>query len=213
MVLWNYAKFCDSTQTMQTRPRPCISQLTRQSHSLEMFAGVLEFLGYNLTRHSKLAGSQFLRKSVKPDGSPPFDPVLNEQCFSVRRRPLILYTSFLGSVLRPPVVIPLHTAHPHHGIDAGAATKYVAEGHIEFAIVLSLRGGDGQVVIERTADIVKPDAWVQDGRRVVGPPDSMTSTFAPDADNSAASTEPAAPAPTTMKSYRFLHAIVHFRIS
>src|ERR1700678_3293086 len=36
-----------------------------------------------------------------------------------------------------------------------------------------------------------------------GPPDSMTSTCAPDADNSAARTEPAAPTPTTMKSYRF----------
>src|SRR5260370_42021396 len=35
-----------------------------------------------------------------------------------------------------------------------------------------------------------------------GPPDSMTRTCAPDADNSAARTEPAAPAPTTMKSYR-----------
>src|SRR5258705_360608 len=35
-----------------------------------------------------------------------------------------------------------------------------------------------------------------------GPPDSMTSTCAPEADNSAARTEPAAPAPTTMKSYR-----------
>src|SRR6185295_3492017 len=36
-----------------------------------------------------------------------------------------------------------------------------------------------------------------------GPPDSITTTCAPDADNSAARTEPAAPAPTTMKSYRF----------
>src|SRR4051812_5282236 len=35
-----------------------------------------------------------------------------------------------------------------------------------------------------------------------GPPDSITRTCAPEADNSAARTEPAAPAPTTMKSYR-----------
>src|SRR5205809_7202594 len=35
-----------------------------------------------------------------------------------------------------------------------------------------------------------------------GPPDSMTRTCAPEADNSAARTEPATPAPTTMKSYR-----------
>src|ERR1700704_401098 len=44
------------------------------------------------------------------------------------------------------------------------------------------------------------------GSRIVGassgPPDSMTRICAPEADNSAASTEPAAPAPTTMKSYR-----------
>src|SRR5258705_9671414 len=34
-----------------------------------------------------------------------------------------------------------------------------------------------------------------------GPPDSTTRTCAPEADNSAERTEPAAPAPTTMKSY------------
>src|SRR5258708_15305626 len=37
-----------------------------------------------------------------------------------------------------------------------------------------------------------------------GPPDSMTRTCAPEAANSAARTEPAAPAPTTMKSYGFI---------
>src|SRR5260370_2658512 len=68
----------------------------------------------------------------------------------------------LGSILRPPVVIPLHTAHPHHGIDAGAATKYVAEGHIEFAIVQSRRRVDREVVVERAADIVKPNVRVHD---------------------------------------------------
>src|ERR1700686_402129 len=41
-----------------------------------------------------------------------------------------------------------------------------------------------------------------------GPPDSMTSTWAPDADNSAARTEPAAPAPTTMKSNCSLDMLV-----
>src|SRR5258708_37426162 len=44
------------------------------------------------------------------------------------------------------------------------------------------------------------------GLAIVGassdPPNSMTRTCAPDADNSAARTEPDAPAPTTMKSYR-----------
>ena len=50
MELWNYAKCCDSIQTMPTPLRRCILQLTRQSHSLEKFASGLEFLGYNLTR-------------------------------------------------------------------------------------------------------------------------------------------------------------------
>src|SRR5205807_3670061 len=50
MELLNYAKCCDSTQTMQMRLRRCILQLTRQSHSLEMLTSILEFLGYNLTR-------------------------------------------------------------------------------------------------------------------------------------------------------------------
>jgi hypothetical protein len=40
-----------------------------------------------------------------------------------------------GSVCRPPVVVRLRTAHPYHGIDTGTATKHVAEGHIEIAVV------------------------------------------------------------------------------
>src|ERR1700752_561822 len=49
----------------------------------------------------------------------------------------------LGSVLRPPVVVPFHAAYPYHGVDAGAAAKYVAKGHVEFAIVQSRRWVDG----------------------------------------------------------------------
>src|SRR6266481_3371072 len=74
----------------------------------------------------------------------------------------------VGSVIRPPVVVPLHTPYPNHGIDAAAAAKYMTEGHLECAIVQSRRGGNGQVVIERAADIVEPDAWIRDGRCVVG---------------------------------------------
>src|SRR5580658_3968587 len=73
-----------------------------------------------------------------------------------------------GSVLRPSVVVPLHAAHPHHGVDAGAAAKYVAEGHIEFAIVQPRRRVDRHMVVERTADVVEPDTRVRDGRSVVG---------------------------------------------
>src|SRR6266849_9048844 len=58
----------------------------------------------------------------------------------------------LGSVLRPPVVVPLHASHPHHGIDAAASAKYVTEGHVECAIVQSRRRVDRQVVIERAAN-------------------------------------------------------------
>jgi len=40
-------------QTMQTRLRLCISHLTRQSHSLEMFASVLEFFGHPARRSTR----------------------------------------------------------------------------------------------------------------------------------------------------------------
>src|SRR5215831_15126148 len=74
----------------------------------------------------------------------------------------------LGSILRPPVVVRLRAAHPDHGINAAASAEYVAKGHVELSIVQSRRGDNGEVVIERAADIVKPDARVRDGRRVVG---------------------------------------------
>ena len=66
MELWNYAKCCDSIQTMQTRLRLCISQLTRQSHSLEMFASVLEFLDYNLTRLEEYGRRQVVPLMLSP---------------------------------------------------------------------------------------------------------------------------------------------------
>ena len=74
----------------------------------------------------------------------------------------------LGSVLRPSVIVALHAARPHHGIDAAAAAKYMTKSHVECAIVQLRRRGDGHVVVERSADIVKPDARVRDGRSVVG---------------------------------------------
>ena len=74
----------------------------------------------------------------------------------------------LGSVLRPPVVVPLHAACPYHGVDAAAAAQYMTEGHVECAIVQSRRRRDGQVIVERPADVVKPDTRVRDGWGVVG---------------------------------------------
>src|ERR1700722_10999963 len=44
----------------------------------------------------------------------------------------------------------------------------MTEGHVECAIVQSRRRSDGQMIVERPADVVKPDAWVRDGRRIVG---------------------------------------------
>src|ERR1700724_3922199 len=75
----------------------------------------------------------------------------------------------LGSAFRPAVVVPLHAAYPHHPVDAAAAAHDVTEGHVEFSIVQSRRRVDWQVVVERSTDIVKPDARVRDGRRIVGP--------------------------------------------
>src|SRR4029077_222403 len=74
----------------------------------------------------------------------------------------------LGSVLRPPVVVPLRAAYPYHGINTAAATEDVAEGHVETPVVQLRQRGDGQVVVEQPADVVKPYARVRDGRRVVG---------------------------------------------
>ena len=73
----------------------------------------------------------------------------------------------LGSVRRPTVVVALHAARPHHGVDAAAATEYMTESHVERAIVQTRRRLDRQMVIERPADVVKPDARVRDGRRVI----------------------------------------------
>ena len=59
-------------------------------------------------------------------------------------------------------------SHPHHGIDAAATAKYMTKGHVEFTVVQLRQRGDGQVVIKRAANIVKPDARVHDSRRIVG---------------------------------------------
>ena len=44
----------------------------------------------------------------------------------------------------------------------------MTEGHVEFSIVQSRRRLDGQMVVERPADVVKPDARVRDRWCVVG---------------------------------------------
>src|SRR5437899_5953732 len=63
---------------------------------------------------------------------------------------------------------PVACRHPYHGIDAGAAAKHMTEGHAEYTIAQSRRRFDREVVVERPADIVKPDTRVRDGRSVVG---------------------------------------------
>src|SRR5438128_79363 len=52
------------------------------------------------------------------------------------------------------------------GWSANLPLQY-GRGTPQFAIVQSWRDGNRQVVVERAADIVKPHAWVQDGRRVI----------------------------------------------
>jgi len=44
----------------------------------------------------------------------------------------------------------------------------MTKGHVEFTVVQLRQWGDGQVVIKGAANVVKPDARVHDGRRVVG---------------------------------------------
>ncbi len=74
----------------------------------------------------------------------------------------------LGSVFRPAVVVPLHAAVPHHGVDAAAAPQDMTEGHVELPIVQARRRSKGQVIVERSTDVVEPDAGVRDRGRVVG---------------------------------------------
>src|SRR5262249_14349933 len=73
----------------------------------------------------------------------------------------------LCSVVGPAVIVPLHTAGPHHRIDAAAAAEYVTERHVEFAIVQLRRRSDGQAVIEGPTDVVEPDAWIHDSGSIV----------------------------------------------
>ena len=74
-----------------------------------------------------------------------------------------------GSALRPTVIIPLHAAGPHHRIDAAPAAQHVTKRHVEGAIVQPRRWLDGQVIVERPSDVVKPDTRVRHRRRVVRP--------------------------------------------
>jgi hypothetical protein len=55
----------------------------------------------------------------------------------------------------------LHATHQDHGIDAASA-EHVTEGHVEIAVVQLGQRSDRQVVIERTAEIVKSDTWVRE---------------------------------------------------
>src|ERR1700731_3528987 len=86
-------------------------------------------------------------------GTPPFIrapfPIL---LFFEDRKHVVEGPAF-RSVLRPPVEVTLHASRPHHGIDAAAAAKYMTERHVEIPVVQLRQRGDGQMVVERPADI------------------------------------------------------------
>jgi hypothetical protein len=65
----------------------------------------------------------------------------------------VLESPALRPVLGPTVEVTLQAAGPDHGIDAGPATEHMTQGHVEFA-----------------ADVVEPDAGIEDGRRIVVAP-------------------------------------------
>src|SRR5258708_10993524 len=103
-----------------------------------------------------------------PAGTPPFIRAAFPILLFFEDRKHVGEGPSVRSVLSPAVEVALHAPRPHHGIDAAASAKYVTEGHVEIAVVQLRQRGDGQVVIERPGDVVKPDARIHDGRCVVG---------------------------------------------
>jgi hypothetical protein len=51
---------------------------------------------------------------------------------------------------------------PHQRIDGAAATQNVPKGHIEFSVVQLGNRRDRQLPVQRTADVVEPNAWIAD---------------------------------------------------
>src|SRR4029077_10663351 len=76
----------------------------------------------------------------------------------------VLKAPTLGPVLLPAVVIALHATRPHHCVDGAAAAQDMPKGHVELAIVQLWHRGDRQLPVQCTADVVKPDAGIADGR-------------------------------------------------
>ena len=87
---------------------------------------------------------------------------------TLENRKNILERPALGTVLGPAIVIALQATCPDHCVDACSATEYMTESHVELPIVQLRKWNERESVVERTADVVKPDARVCDGRRVVG---------------------------------------------
>src|ERR1700752_3977484 len=109
---------------------------------------------------------------AKVNGGAPSAPLIGSAfpiLLPLKDRKHVLKGPALGPVLSPTVVVGLRAACPDHGVDRAAAAKHVAEGHIELATVQSRRWDNGQVKIERTGHVVKPDAWFLNGRCVIGP--------------------------------------------
>jgi hypothetical protein len=69
-----------------------------------------------------------------------------------------------GALAFPGVVISLCAARPHHRVDGAAATEDTPERHVELAVVQLRNRRDRQRPVERTANIVEPDAGIADRR-------------------------------------------------
>lgn len=69
-----------------------------------------------------------------------------------------------GAMAFPGVVISLCAARPHHRVDGASATEDTPERHVELAVVQLRNRRDRQRPVERTADIVEPDAGIADRR-------------------------------------------------
>src|SRR6185295_7817682 len=100
----------------------------------------------HLPRGLKEGGRQRMRIPGTPDmyraaGTPPLIRAAFPILLLLEDRKHVGEGPPLGSTFRPPVVVSLHAAHPHHPVDAAAAAKHMTEGHVERPIVQSRRRG------------------------------------------------------------------------
>src|SRR5579883_1181402 len=105
----------------------------------------------------------------RPADAPPliFAPLPIFLCLEDRQN--VRETPSRRAILCPAVKVALHAAAPHQCVDAGAAPEYVAQGHVEVSVVEARTRLYREMVVERAAQIVEPNARAEDGGSIVVP--------------------------------------------